>query len=450
MFYNLNQYSHNPALMTAEGVISYKELQELANQYKFAWDKKGLVLILCNNEVENIAAYIAAFQQQHAVMLLNSTINRELLADIIETYKPNAIVHPKLDLVISGYSSNGVYSNRNSIEKIEIYQDLALMLSTSGTTGSQKFVRLSYQNLQANAESIAAYLELDEHERAIMNLPLAYSYGLSIINSHFLVGAAVVLTEESVIAKPFWELVKKYEATSIPGVPYTYQLLQRIGFTKMELPHLKTMTQAGGRLDTKLVQLFAQYAKEQQKRFYVMYGQTEASPRISYVPYSRILEKQGSIGIAIPNGSLKVLEETGELVYYGQNVMLGYATSLADLSKGDECDGVLYTGDVASIDDEGYVTIIGRMKRFIKLYGLRINLDEIEKKLELILQKPVACVGNDDQLKVAIEDEALVPQTKSLLQEWYKLHHTAFRVKVVEAIPRFSNGKINYQALKDE
>lgn len=143
-----------------------------------------------------------------------------------------------------------------------------------------------------------------------------------------------------------------------------------------------------------------------------MYGQTEAAPRISYIPSDRVLDKPGSIGIPIPGGRLELASDTGELIYYGSNVMLGYAESLADLAKGDECGGVLYTGDTATVDEEGFFTITGRMKRFIKLFGLRINLDEVERKLEALLQQPIACVGNDDKLLVATESSQHVAEIK--------------------------------------
>ncbi|MFJ5767801.1 AMP-binding protein [Lysinibacillus sp. NPDC093210] len=323
------------------------------------------------------------------------------------------------------------------------------MLSTSGTTGSQKFVRLSYDNLRVNAESIIDYLQINKNERAIMNLPLSYSYGMSIVNSHLLAGASILLTDESVLEKSFWEFVKKHKATSIAGVPFTYQMLQRIGFTKMELPYLKTMTQAGGRLNEKLVKHFAEYAKEQNKRFYIMYGQTEAAPRISYIPYEKVLEKSSTIGIAIPGGKLSIDAETEELIYKGANVMMGYAENLADLANGYELNGVLYTGDTAIVDKDGYFTITGRIKRFIKLFGLRINLDDVEKKLEEELQIPLACTGSDDKLIVAIEQVDCVEQVKEALERLYKLHKTAFKIKVIDEIPRFASGKTDYMKLKE-
>jgi len=282
-----------------------------------------------------------------------------------------------------------------------------------------------------------------------MNLPLSYSYGMSIVNSHLLAGSSILLTDTSVMEKSFWELVKEHKVTSLAGVPFTYQMLHRIGFMKMDLPYLKVLTQAGGRLSEKLIKAFGEYARQHDKRFYIMYGQTEAAPRISYIPYDKVLDKTGTIGIAIPGGQLSIEGELNELVYRGANVMMGYAESLEDLAKGDEMHGVLHTGDTVTKDEEGFFTITGRIKRFIKLFGLRINLDEVEKKLESVIHIPLACTGSDDKLIVAIEQPDKVEKVRSAIELLFKLHKSAFTVIIMEEIPRLANGKIDYTTLKE-
>ncbi|QCR31516.1 AMP-binding protein [Lysinibacillus sp. SGAir0095] len=438
--------SEKIAVITEDQQYTYKELNDMVQQFNFSSDDKKLVLLLCKNTIEILSAYLSALNHQHAVMLMSADTNPELLKSIVNEYKPYWIVgtYP-----FDGYCQNGLIQERVSPSNIFIHKDLAILLSTSGTTGSQKFVRLSYENLQSNAEAIVEYLNIDENERAIMNLPMSYSYGLSIINSHLQAKASILLTEESVMSKTFWQFIQEQQATSLAGVPFTYQMLQRIGFLKMNLPHLKTLTQAGGRLKEKLVKLFAQYAKEQNKRFFVMYGQTEASPRMSYIPSERVLEKAGSIGIAIPGGDLSIDSQTGELIYKGPNVMMGYAKCLEDLEKGDEMNGILHTGDTATLDQDDYFIITGRMKRFIKLFGLRINLDEVEKKLESEVHTSIACTGNDDKLIIAIENDEYVTKVKASVEQYYKLHKTAYKVIVLEVIPRFESGKVDYVTLKE-
>jgi len=444
MFFDqLNSYNRT-AIITSESQYTYKQLLELANAYPLNSTRKELVLLLCDNTIQVIAAYIAVLQAGHAVMLMGTNTNKQLLDSIVATYQPKWIIG---STPFKDYIRTGNVQERILEVSYVIHSELAVLLSTSGTTGSQKFVRLSYANIQANTESIVEYLHIHHDERAILNLPLSYSYGLSILNSHLQVGATLLLTEESVMSKLFWKFVENNQATSIAGVPFTYQMLQRIGFLKMELPYLRTLTQAGGHLDNRLVKLFGEYAEQNNKKFYVMYGQTEASPRMSYIPADQLLRKVGSIGIAIPGGHFDLAKETNELIYKGANVMLGYARTLDDLALGDVQGGILYTGDVAEVDPEGYYTITGRMKRFVKLFGLRINLDEVERKLMSMVEQPVACTGNDDKLLVVVESESARAGSKKCLESIYKLHHSAYKIIVVDAIPRMENGKTDYKLL---
>ncbi|MFJ7838521.1 AMP-binding protein [Lysinibacillus sphaericus] len=429
-------YFFEKELRTENGVISIPQC--------FQQDVKCLVLLVCRNDETTVAHYIGALRAGHAVMLVDYTLHTDLLHAIIQQYTPNYII---------GITQAEGYNEKQGIlyptEPIEanINKDLAVLLSTSGTTGSPKFVRLSYENLQSNAEAIVKYLSIDANERAIMNLPLSYSYGISIVNSHMQVGATLLLTNQSIIDKDFWLFIEQQRATSLAGVPFTYQMLRRIGFINKELPYLKTLTQAGGHLNERVVLEFAKYAKSKNKRFFVMYGQTEAAPRMSYIPYERLTEKVGTIGIAIPGGRFDIDRDTSELIYYGDNVMMGYAESLTDLAKGDELGGILHTGDTAEVDQDGYYKITGRLKRFIKLFGLRINLDDVERKLEAE-GYIVACTGNDDRLIIATTSD-VTDVISDLIRSWYHLHKTAFRIHVLEEFPRLSNGKLDYSALKE-
>jgi len=447
MFFTNIKPTDQIAVITKEQQYTYNQLFSLLSLYSFVSKNKELVLLLCDNSVQTVAAYISALRAGHAVMLMSSDTNNELLENIVARYQPKWIVGSGSFI---GYESGEHSHERQREQSTMIHSELAVLLSTSGTTGSPKFVRLSYSNLQSNAQSIVEYLDINSSERAILNLPLSYSYGLSILNSHLQANASVLLTDESVVSSSFWSFISQHRATSLPGVPFTYQMLRRIGFFTMELPYLKTLTQAGGRLDQRLVHLYGEHAQRTGKRFYIMYGQTEASPRMSYVPADKTLEKSETIGIPIPGGQFEIDAETSELIYRGPNVMMGYAESLEDLAKGDECDGMLYTGDTAQIDNDGYYTITGRMKRFVKLFGLRINMDDVEKKIEAATLQSTACVGNDDKLIVVIEAEHVKDKVKQVLEHTYKLHHSAYKIEQIDAIPRMSNGKIDYKALKDE
>ncbi|HHY74154.1 MAG TPA: AMP-binding protein [Bacillus bacterium] len=458
-FWNLENDCEQLAIIDKNvGKLTYAELfekvQTIKKQFPFR-SQKQLGLILCQNQSYSLIAYLAALQKRDAVMLLDEKLDESLLLNIIDTYKPDWIfsVGRKLELTdcytISLYSFYQIWCRADGEEWPSVHPDLALLLSTSGTTGSAKFVRLSYENLQANAQAIIDYLPITTAERAITTLPMHYSYGLSVINSHFLARGTLILTNESMMSKEFWSMFHEYRATSFAGVPHTFQMLQRLRFEKMDLPSLRYFTQAGGRLAPSLVDYFAKCAEEKGVQFFVMYGQTEATARISYVPAQQIHEKLESIGVPIPNGKLWVDDNSSELLYEGPNVMMGYAETRQDLTKGNDLNGLLHTGDLGKVDEDGYFYIIGRMKRFIKLFGLRLNLDDIEKRIEKQLGIVSACVGNDERLQVFIEKEASLDEVKQELLKVYKLHPSAIKVSVIAKLPRFENGKINYNELKD-
>lgn len=349
---------------------------------------------------------------------------------------------------------------RNQLMASSLYDSLSLLLTTSGSTGSPKLVRQSGNNIDANAESIACYLEIDEHERPVTTLPMNYTYGLSIINSHILKGAALLLTSHGLVEREFWDFAKEKRATSFGGVPYTYQILKRIGFMDMDLPHLKTMTQAGGKLPLTLHREFAAYAERTGKNFVVMYGQTEATARMGYLPACKSTDKCGSIGIAIPGGEFWLEDDAGvritkpdiqgELIYRGRNVALGYACRKEDLAKQDEWMGVLHTGDMAKRDSDGYYYITGRKKRFIKLFGNRVNLDEVERLLKEHFEgTDFACTGTDDCLRI-FTDLREADAQESISDYLYQLtgfSTRAISVTCLEGIPKNEAGKTLYMEL---
>ena len=339
-----------------------------------------------------------------------------------------------------------------------LYKDLALLLTTSGSTGSPKFVRQSYANIEANTKSIIEYLQLDSSERAITTLPMNYTYGLSIINTHLMVGATLLLTDKGLMQKEFWKLLKEEKATSFGGVPYTFEMLDRLRFYRMDLPDLRYMTQAGGKITPKLHEKFAEYAASTGKKFIVMYGQCEATARMGYLPADRAVEKCGSMGIVIPGGKFHLIDAkgneitdsnvTGELVYEGANVTLGYAECVEDLSKGDERNGILQTGDMAQIDDEGFYYIVGRKKRFLKIYGNRVNLDEIDRLIKARFDNiECASAGVDDHMYIFVTSEKIADDVKNFVVEKTKLNPAAFKVIIIDSIPKNDAGKTLYKEL---
>jgi acyl-CoA synthetase (AMP-forming)/AMP-acid ligase II len=255
--------------------------------------------------------------------------------------------------------------------------------------------------------------------------------------------------------KAFWDFLKAEQASSMGGVPYVYEMLKRLRFARMDLPHLRTMTQAGGRLSVELTREFAALCADKGIRFFVMYGQTEATARMSYLPPELAQDKAGSIGIAIPGGSFSleadgaVLEGpdvTGELVYRGPNVSLGYADGAADLARGDDNGGVLRTGDLARRDADGLYYVVGRSKRMLKLYGNRVNLEDIEQMVAE-LGYACACAGEDDRLRIYTTDADHHAAIRAFVAERTGVNPAAFSVHRIDAIPRNEAGKILYAAL---
>lgn len=432
---------------------TYKDFQDDIDVFHqhLEGNSKKLVFILCSNSYPSLIGLMAFFQKNDAVCLLDSEINTLLLNNLIANYEPEWMWTPDSLEIPSGYyfafKQFNYHLLRRSSEKGQpIHSDLALLLSTSGTTGSPKMVKLSYLNIQSNADSIASYLNIKSDDRAITTLPIHYSYGFSIVSSHLLAKATILLTNESVMSKKFWEFFQSNLATSMAGVPYTYQILKRLQFDKMELKSLRTMTQAGGRLDTQLQKYFYETGLVKGYKFFVMYGQTEATARISYVPPERLENNFGTIGLAIPGGRLEIDGTTNELIYYGPNVMMGYGLNRADLITPDELKGRLETGDIAEIK-EGLFYIIGRKKRFLKLFGLRVNMDEIEKFIEKQTSINCYCIGDDTKMVIVVENPNFIDNVNLLIAENFKIHHSSFSVKFEKEIPHLANGKVDYNLL---
>lgn len=430
---------------------TYGELLHDAKQ-TFMPIPRSLIMLSAQNRYECLLTYLAALQSGNPLLLVDSGLNRELLLQLVDKYRPAYAYGCPPEIDMPGYKLRQAaplsIHERTTPEPVALHASLALLLNTSGSTGSPKLVRLSRENLQANAASIASYLNLTTAERPITSLPMSYSYGLSVINSHLLAGATLVLTDHGVLRREFWDILERWSCTSFAGVPFTYQMLLQTGLLAKRGASLRTLTQAGGALGEAYASQMYELARQLGFRFFVMYGQTEAAARISYVPFEKLGEKIGSIGVAVPNGSLSVDPETAELVYRGPNVMLGYAECLQDLSKGDELGGVLRTGDLARRDADGFFYITGRLKRFLKLFGKRFNLDELEQIVQQRFGFPVACFGRDDLLMVGIEGVATdVPLVAAMLRETFGLPKDAVQVQAVEKLPRTSRGKMDYQSL---
>ncbi|MDI2098479.1 AMP-binding protein [Ruicaihuangia caeni] len=366
------------ALIEGGREVLYEELAcRVAERAERLGDTRRLVMITAGNAVEPIVTYLAALAGRHPVMFVaDDEAGRRSRETFVELFNP--------DVVAAGRDESWALCERRRGTSHELHPELAMLVGTSGSTGSAKLVRLSHENLRSNAAAIAQYLNLTRDDRGVTTLPLQYCYGLSVVNSHLTAGASVALTDRSVSDEQFWRDFAAVGATSFAGVPYTFELLEASRFEERSLPSLRYITQAGGRLAPELVRRYARLGKDRGFELFVMYGQTEATARMAYLEPGLAETKAGAIGGPIPGGSLRVdLEagtDVGELVYSGPNVMLGYAHSAADFALGRTVHE-LRTGDLARHRRDGLFEVVGRMNRFAKVFGLRIDLDELEQRL---------------------------------------------------------------------
>jgi acyl-CoA synthetase (AMP-forming)/AMP-acid ligase II len=460
IYQDLYRYGDRTAAIDSDGTrYSYRDLHDRVTAFAAALRsaERALILLRTRNRVESLVGYLGGIAANHVVLPVDRSVGDDLVHQVREAYRPEYVWEENPSDGAPLFTMGGYRLVRTGVsDGADLHEQLSAVLLTSGSTGSPKGVRLSRRNLNANASSIAEYLELDTSERAITSLPMSYSYGLSVVNSHLWAGGTLLLTDDSLVKREFWKFFREHGATSFSGVPYTYDMLDTLRFARMELPSLRSFTQAGGKLRAETVARYAAEAQRRSARFYVMYGQTEATARIAYLRADLHPDKSGSIGAAIPDGKLYLKDANGlavsepgthgNLHYEGANVMLGYARDRADLAKGDELGGCLDTGDIAYFDEDGDYTIIGRRSRFIKMSGVRTDLDQIERHLRQA-GFSCACGGKDEELSVALEDISAARSVKQLLRRTFRIDPGQVRLIEVAEIPRTAHGKTAYAQL---
>ena len=424
------------ALIGADEQVTYGELRERVRCRvdELGLGPRSLVALSGDRSIEFVVTYLALLVDDHVPLLAGDHAER-----LASAWPVGAVVDARGEA--RSVEATGVPAP-------ELHPDLALLVSTSGSTGSPRLVRLSHRNLVSNAEAIGASLGLTETDRGITSLPLHYCYGLSVLHSHLAVGAAVVLTEVSVVDPCFRAAVRDHGVTNIAGVPHTYDLLDRCDPEHLRAPALRLLTQAGGRLAPSSVEAWATRARSWGADFVVMYGQTEATARIAYLPPELVDRRPGSVGRAVPGGSIDLrpveglADDIGEIVYRGPNVMMGYATCRDDLALGHTLDE-LRTGDLARFhaDDEVY-EIVGRRSRIVKPFGLRIDLDEVETAANAAAFTGEVAVAGDDERIVAFAPNADPDAVTTLMSAVTGLPSQFLHVHD-RPIPRTRSGKID-------
>ena len=408
------------------GRVTYGDIIARAEQIRTEVPERTFCILPVENTAADALEVIAMIASERLVpLIVNRKTDATLMAHLNETYgQTNHAIHPKL----------------------------SHLLPTSGSTGSPKLVRHCYDNIEAAGLNISTFFELKETDRPLMVLPLYYTMGLSMLFSHLRVGATILITNRNMTDAVFWKFMKDEHATSFTGVPYSYQILNLMRVFRMDLPDLELLTQGGGKMPHDLNVKFAEYCRDHNKRWIATYGQSECTARMAYLPAKWALDKVGSIGIAEPGGHLSLVnndnvetfegEDTGEMVYRGENVTLGYANSRDDLLLGDENHGVMHTGDLARRDADGCYYIIGRLKRFLKIFGLRIGLDELENIIRTNYDTDCYCSGTDEKLIVKVTNPAIADSIPTLIEDKTHLFHQRVEMLVVDKILRNETGKV--------
>ena len=316
--WDFSAFRNRTALKDERGAaVRYDELEELQDRLSGEIASGELILMMCRNSVGALSGYAALLNSGHPMLLVSAAIPEDMRGQIMDTYRPGLVFSPRSPgrdfsrlreiRTIGDY----VLYRTDYPEPYPVYPELGLMLTTSGSTGSVKFVRQSWENIRFNARSIMDYLALTGEDRTVTALPMDYTYGLSILNANLLAGALMLVTDRSVMDVEFWDLFENERVSSFHGVPGTYAMLRRLELFCEDFPELRLMTQAGGKLDPELQRFFAEYARDHQKRFVIMYGQCEATAAISYLPAEKALEKPGSAGIVIPGGEIELMDAEG-------------------------------------------------------------------------------------------------------------------------------------------
>tara|TARA_Y100000294_G_C8549155_1_gene334518 strand:+ start:228 stop:1625 length:1398 start_codon:yes stop_codon:yes gene_type:complete len=459
-FDKIEEYNSNICLIDENNkTLFYKDVLKTSEKITKNLKERSLIFVLAHNHTEFVINYIGFFKKGLVQVLLNANIDINQLKNLIKSYLPKYIFLPSSR--IKDFKNYEVVANLNKhkiliLNKKKSYsinKDLALLLNTSGSTGSKKFVRISYENIYDNTKNIVRYLNINQKHKTITTMPPFYTYGLSIINTHLYSGASIIVTNLRVVEKAFWKLLRDQQVTSFGGVPYFYEMIKKLNFSKINLPNLKYLTQAGGPLSRELTEYFLNYAETNNISFIVMYGQVEATSRITYLPFNMSRKKIGSIGVPLFGGKIYLKSDKssdgkkGEIVYEGKNVSMGYANNFKDLNKGDENCGILNTGDLAMKDKDEYLYITGRKSRDVKLFGHRVNLDELEQ----ILSKKgynCLCCGFDNKVTVFHINKNYNNLVLKNLSKITDIHISCFKLRYIKKFPLNDIGKVSYKKLE--
>jgi acyl-CoA synthetase (AMP-forming)/AMP-acid ligase II len=450
----------SPAIhLAGGGTLTYGELAESVGEYERALRHDGKALVLCagDRDLPTLLAYLAALRLGHTAAFLPAS------NEILSAYQPEFVVPaPDSAAVLADLGYEPVAGSIIFRRKInsgqptdEIYPDTALLLATSGSTGSPKAVRLSYSGLADNTAAVIRALDITMADRGPTTLPITHAYGLSVLNTHLLAGAGVVLGDRPPLSLATWDHLVRSGATSFAAVPMTYAAFGPTHANLLGRSKIRTMTQSGSRLGDDLTMRLVRMMAQRDGRFFVMYGQTEATSRIARLDPADLPEHLGSVGTPMPGGTITIrpapvharaVPGEGEVHYRGPGVMLGYATGRADLCRGAEVD-VLDTGDLGYLR-AGHLYLTGRSKRIVKVLGIRTSLDDLERMVDRPGHPTAVVCGTDDVVHLfGAGDAAVHEQQRRQLVESLGVPGRHVVVRQLDDLPRTPGGKVDYRTL---
>jgi len=427
---------------------------------------RSLVLACVENDLDGLKVYMSLAYGDSVAVFFPSGANPATLNPFIKEFEPEFVVL-KLDPSepLAGFvfvQAWGRYSIWAPVRPPahRFVEGLALLATTSGSTGSPKVVRQSAENILINTQQIVRSLDLSSQDTAITSLPLSYTFGQSTVNCQILTGGKLVVSPLAITQVQTLKLIVSEDVNVLSGVPQTYQQLVQLRFFKSRYAaKITKFLQAGGKMPTPLEEKIRTLVADTGKDFFVMYGQAEATTRMSALPARAFLEIRGSAGAAMYGGKFTITgpdkEERpayseGEIVYEGPNVTLGYAETAEDLQKPDSFNGILRTGDVGFLDERGFIYITGRLKRFAKINGQSVNLAYIEALLTTELAAEFTCVELNNKIYAATTSAIEEDRFEAVLSELTVLGSRDFELYRLEALPQTATGKVDHIKLLEE
>lgn len=418
--------------------------------------EKGLIFLYNDNQISSIEVLLNFYGTQHTIAILGQKLNTEFKTRLENEYRPKYIFDPDRN-EIEGYLSKGfsekirIFVKKDYQDEVKIHPDIKILLSTSGTTGVPKLVKLSDENLYQNALSILQYMPILETDVVPLNVPINFVYGFSIFTTNCMRGGKIVSTDKDIMQKAFWEEMEEFGYSTLGGVPYLYENLNRLGFFTKDNKSLRYLTHTGGVINSELRKTIFSYCHQFDKEFFAQYGQTEAGGRMAYLTTAGLLEEETSIGTPVQGGSFEIDEDSGELFFSHPGIFGGYANTLGDL-KTYEQPRVLPTGDTARKGKNGIYYITGRIRRIMKLFGIRLNLDEVEFILKNEWEgNTFVCLNSHDKKIIVLYDnntidpKAITETIKTKL----RINPLYIVAEYIESFPLSPNGKINYPLLQE-